>query len=432
MSSHDKLSPSAGHRWSVCTKSPEEEAKYPDNNKSGPAAIDGTHTHTLLEGCLNNEVKDTSKMVGIKLSDHEGTFIVDEGRAARVQKALNYIYSRADEMKPCAIRAESRVNPELIIGVANTSGTADCILTGGSEIEVVDYKDGMRPVSAKDNVQMELYALGSLAEYRKDDGTFPFETVTMTIIQPKLELKGAEAISSYTVTVDELLAKAFTYTMAGAAISTGQGVLVPGESQCMYCKAKGNCKAYAEFTASATSLDLDDMVQTAADADPNAMSDERLREIIDAKPLLTSLISSAEEEALRRLEAGHSIPGIKLVNGPSQRSWALDDDEIIKRLKSMGVPKDSMYITKVVSPAQVKKLKFKKKVKGEEVVKSLSERQLKTLDAEYVSVKPGRHLVVPESDSRKSIQTEIADMFQPVNQPVEVIIEPVGLPGWMK
>jgi hypothetical protein len=51
VSDHAPLSPSKRHRWAVCPGSIREEVKFPDE-RSSLAAIDGTHTHTLLEHCL--------------------------------------------------------------------------------------------------------------------------------------------------------------------------------------------------------------------------------------------------------------------------------------------------------------------------------------------------------------------------------------------
>mgnify|MGYP000243372453 CR=1 FL=1 len=51
MSTHAKLSPSSAYRWLACPGSVREEAKYPEP-PSGPGAIDGTHSHTLLEHCI--------------------------------------------------------------------------------------------------------------------------------------------------------------------------------------------------------------------------------------------------------------------------------------------------------------------------------------------------------------------------------------------
>ena len=66
MTTHAKLSPSSAHRWSRCPGSVALEAKYPDN--SGPAALDGTRTHMLLEMCLVT-CMDPMMMVGQELED---------------------------------------------------------------------------------------------------------------------------------------------------------------------------------------------------------------------------------------------------------------------------------------------------------------------------------------------------------------------------
>jgi len=44
---------------------------------SGAAAIDGTHSHSLLEKSLM-ENRDPMTYVGETIHDHEGTFVVDK------------------------------------------------------------------------------------------------------------------------------------------------------------------------------------------------------------------------------------------------------------------------------------------------------------------------------------------------------------------
>lgn len=70
MSTHANLSPSKRVRWSRCPGSIREERQYPDERLS-PAAIDGTHTHTLLNWCLSADdgmIRDPMTQVG---SDHD-------------------------------------------------------------------------------------------------------------------------------------------------------------------------------------------------------------------------------------------------------------------------------------------------------------------------------------------------------------------------
>ena len=59
---HATLSPSKAYRWLACPGSVREESRYPDE-PGGPSAIDGTHTHSLLEHCIKNS-GDPMRMSG--------------------------------------------------------------------------------------------------------------------------------------------------------------------------------------------------------------------------------------------------------------------------------------------------------------------------------------------------------------------------------
>lgn len=159
------------------------------------------------------------------------------------------------------------------------------------------------------------------------------------------------------------------------------------------------------------------------------MTPERLREILEAAPLMRQMIESAEAEALRRLESGQSIPGLKLVNGRGSRVWAIKDDEVAEKLKGMGVPKDAIFKTSVVSPAQAKKLTWTNR-KGE--TKQLSERQVKTLETEYIVKLGGKLTVAPESDPRPAVVRDATALFSPVTQPQPAPTEAApSLPSWL-
>ena len=204
---HAKLSPSKRSRWALCPGSIREEAKYPDEG-SGPAAADGTHSHTLLEKCIENNVSAAS-YVGSTLTDHEGEFTVDAARAERVQVALAYIEQRVTEYNGlCEVITEKRVDPKWFTGRDDLSGTVDVQVRGPGVLEIIEYKDGMGLVPAEGNLQLEQYALGVLAECKlawNVPEQYPWQEVRMTIIQPKLALKGMNAISTWIVPVKYLL-----------------------------------------------------------------------------------------------------------------------------------------------------------------------------------------------------------------------------------
>jgi hypothetical protein len=160
MSGHAQLSPSKRSRWALCPGSIREEAKYPEE-ESGEAAVDGTHSHTLLETCIKSGM-DAALYVGQSLFDHEGQFKVDADRAARVQIAIDYIRNQSMNGMFTVI-SETRVDPAHLLGRDDLSGTVDVQIIAGEMLELIDYKDGMGIVSAEGNMQLEQYAYGVLA-----------------------------------------------------------------------------------------------------------------------------------------------------------------------------------------------------------------------------------------------------------------------------
>jgi len=425
VSDHAQLSPSKRSRWALCPGSIREEAKYPEQ-ESGEAAVDGTHSHTLLETCIKSGM-DAALYVGQSLFDHEGQFKVDADRAARVQIAIDYIRNQSMNGMFKVI-SETRVDPAHLLGRDDLSGTVDVQIIAGDMLELIDYKDGMGIVSAEGNMQLEQYAYGVLAGYKLPvNGAYPIKDVRMTIIQPKLAMKGMKPITSHTVTVRSLLDNMGTIITQAAATDKPDAPLVPGESQCKFCRAKGSCSALASNVMKEIGIMFQpvvnqtlDVAQQSADKDPSTMDDGQIRQIMEAAPLMRQLLEGVEKEALRRLEAGQTIAGLKLVNGRGSRVWALSEEETADKLVKMGIPKSAIYETKLVTPAKAEKLTWEKK--GEKV--TLSERQLSRMEQEYVTKLAGKLTVVPESDSRPAVITNAAPMFSAVETPAE-------LPAWL-
>jgi hypothetical protein len=174
-----------------------------------------------------------------------------------------------------------------------------------------------------------------------------------------------------------------------------------------------------------------EIAHQAANKDPAVMDGQQIRQILEAAPLMRQLLDAVEEEALRRFKLGISIPGLKAVNGRGSRSWNLPEDQIAEKLIKMGVPKSAVFETKVVSVAKAEKLNWEKTVAGEKTRKQLSERQLKTLETEYVTKLGGKLTIVPESDPRPAVILDAAPLFSAVVS--EVVIAPVvdSLPAWL-
>ncbi len=419
---HATLSPSARYRWSACPASVKASLPYQvEGGRSSASAIDGTHSHTLLEYCLKAKdgIADASRFIGTMLFDHEGNFAVDSERAARVQVAVDYIRSRS---KDALIISEAKVDPKSLVGRGDMSGTVDVQIHSRDELEIIDYKDGMNHVSAEGNLQLEQYAIGVLAELlnmKRDDKHYVLpQNIRMTIIQPKVALKGSPAITSHVVPIDELFINVLpAMTRQAEATDAPNAPFIPGEPQCNYCPARGNCSASANHALEKAGIkfaDLDLAKKAAESAEPSQLSDEQLKELIEAAPLLRKMIEAAEEEALTRIKAGHVIPGLKAVEGRGSRKWAQSEEETASKLTKMGVPKGEVWRSVLISPAQLEKLVWEKR---DGTTKQLSPRQLGVISSQLIIKTAGALTVVPEADRRDGVKfTDVKELFQAVPQ----------------
>jgi hypothetical protein len=151
-----------------------------------------------------------------------------------------------------------------------------------------------------------------------------------------------------------------------------------------------------------------DVAKQAAEKQPNTMSDEQIREILEAAPLIRQMLEGVEVEALRRFEAGHEIDGLKCVRGRGSRSWAFDDEQMAEKLKKFGLPKDAIWETKLISPAKAEKVRWKKRDGSEH---QLNDKQLAMLKSEYMKKSDGKLTVVAASDDRPAVTISAASMF---------------------
>ncbi len=119
------------------------------------------------------------------------------------------------------------------------------------------------------------------------------------------------------------------------------------------------------------------------------------------------------------MEAGQTIEGLKVVRGRGSRSWAFDESEMAEKLKKFGIPKDALWKTSLISPAQAEKVVWEKR---DGTRKQLSDRQLKLMEAEYIRKSEGKLTVVSVADPRESAIVSAVPMFGTVDE----------IPSWLK
>ena len=407
MSAHATLSPSARHRWKACPASAKESLKY--ESKSSPSAVDGTRTHTLLELCIKGNFTAQSQ-IGVSLMDDDGVFEVDEARAERVCFALDYINSRN-----MFIRSETKVHPALPRN--DVSGTVDVILLSDDTVEIIDYKDGVGEVSVVNNPQLQQYALGVLA----DADLRKICNLRMTIIQPKLRDFGKPAISYVDVKVDDFYEEQlYKLEVETKATDAPDAPYLPGEAQCKWCPHAGNCGARATHALGKSGITFGKVtvLEQSMELTTIDLTDAKIRDIIEALPMIKQFLESVEETALGRIQAGKDIDGLKVIRGRGTRSWSLPDNQLDAKLRKMNVPVKEIWQTKIISPAQLEKLKWVN-TKGEQ--KTLTPKQLGVIKSELISTSEGKLTVVSAADERPAVE------FKPVSFPA---VE--AAPDWMK
>jgi len=375
---HAVLSASASQRWLNCTPSVRLEEQFED--KGSPYAAEGTLAHEIAELKLRKEFTETGMAKATftrrlnKLKKHE---MYQDEMLRHTDTYLDYLKEIVFGMASTPyVAVEKKVNYSAY--APEGFGTADCIIIGGDTLYVNDFKYGKGvPVSAEDNPQMKLYALGAYLEY---GFLYSFKNVHLSIVQPRLD-----SISEYELSLDDLLAWGEEIKPIAQKAFKGEGEFVPGE-HCKFCKAKAICRARADqFTA------LDDFKQMK----PPLISNEEVGQILEKGLQIESWIKALKDYALKESLKGNEIAGWKAVEGRGSRNY-VDIDKAFTHLKEKGIDEAILYER---VPLTVPKLE-----------KELGKKEYKSLLEEpgLVEKTKGKPTLAKASDKRKAITNEVS------------------------
>jgi hypothetical protein len=385
---HAKLSPSGAHRWMACPGSVGLEAAFPDQSSS--YAAEGTLAHTLASAYLDGTGQHPFKRVGEQHDVDGFTFTVTQSMADHVD---DYCRLVIDYGERGLLLVEQRVPIGHLTGEKDATGTSDAIVvdTANRVLFVIDLKYGMGVrVDAGDNPQLMLYALGALEQC---DQLGEFEQVCMVIHQPRLN-----HVSEHWLEVAEL--REFAEDVRLAAIEIGDHEvprLEPGEKQCRFCKAKAVCPALrAEVTEVVSgSATLDEFLTP-----DTTTGDNYLSVAMSKVELVEHWCKAVRAEVERRLLAGQSVDGYKLVEGKrGNRKWN-SETEVEALFKSFRLRQDEMYDYSLISPTKAEKL-LKDTPKRWEKAEAL------------ISRAEGKPSVAPATDKRPALAVQsVADDFR--------------------
>ena len=327
---HALLSASSAHRWLACPPSAVAGEAYPDQD-----------TEFTREGTLAHEVAEVYAGGGRTSTGYEITQeMIDCAEGYR-----DYILelTKSDD---AIVLLEQRV--DFSPWVPDGFGTCDCILIQGDTLTIIDYKYGVGvAVSAEDNPQMKLYALGALNDYGI---ALDVSKVEMHIYQPRIN-----NISVDSLPVDELLtwADKTVKPIAQKAIK-GKGTYEAG-AWCKFCPHAGRCR---KLTQTCTEYVETHSLRAAVPV----LAPHEVAEVLAMEPLISLWLKRVKAQALTTMLDGGEVPGWKVVEGKlGNRKWT-DEVQVAKALDEAGYSQEEVTETKLLSPAAMDKALGKKKV----------------------------------------------------------------------
>ena len=252
MAKHAILSASGASRWMACTPSAVLEQQF--ENKSSVFAEEGTLAHELGELTLKLNLGEiTKRTFNSKFKKIQENKLYSADMPDYVQTYVDTCLERVSEAKATTPDALFKIEQRLDFSewVPDGFGTGDFVIIADGTMEVCDLKYGKGvPVSANNNKQMMLYALGAIAEF---NFLYDIQKVRMTIIQPRLD-----NISTFEVTTEDLLKWAEDYVRPRAELAIkGKGEFCAGD-HCKFCRAKAICRARAEKNMELAKYDFEE------------------------------------------------------------------------------------------------------------------------------------------------------------------------------
>lgn len=374
---HALLSASGAHRWMNCTPSAKLEAEFGERTTS-EYAQEGTLAHELAELYLSKDATfDIDRReFEIRLEQIMSSDLFNDEMLDMVPVYTDYCIEQFNEAKAdnslSVMEIEQRL--DLTDFIPDGFGTADCVILNDNLMEIIDLKYGRGvAVSAEQNSQLMLYALGALRKY---DAFYDISEVRMTIVQPRLG-----NISSWQISVKELYEWADKELKPKAELAIkGEGELAPGD-WCKFCSIKNRCRK------------LHDQQMEIAKYDfklPPLLSDEEVADIALRASKFTDWINSVHEYAQSQaVNNGKKWPGLKLVEGQSRRKWADEDKAAFIIKNAAKLTDEDIYNMKLKSITEIEKMVGKKAFSD---------------IAKIAVVKPaGKPVLVPESDKRPAM-----------------------------
>lgn len=379
---HAMLSASGASRWMACTPSARLEQQF--ENKTSDYAAEGTLAHELGELKLRKELEGLStRSFNSKVKKIQENKLYTADMPDYVDMYVETCLERVSEAKATTPDALFKIEQRLDFSewVPEGFGTGDFVIIADGTMEVCDLKYGKGvPVSANNNKQMMLYALGAISEF---SFLYDIEKVRMTIIQPRLD-----NISTFEVTVEDLLKWAEEYVKPKAELAIkGEGEFCAGD-HCKFCRAKAVCRARAEKNLELAKYEFEK---------PTTMDNNDIAYVLSKVDELVNWASDVKEYALEEVLKGEEFEGYKVVEGRSNREWSSEDD-VAKVLMGQGFLENIIYTKKLTGITNMES--------------AIGKKEVQRLLGDYIIKPVGKPTLVPVADKREPYNPAKSDFLE--------------------
>lgn len=375
---HSDFAASASERWlnchgsvNLCKKAPpQKESKY---------ALEGTQAHE----CLEFIVKRYSNLLKAKT---EALKKYPEDMVEHALTSADVIFDLKPS-KSAKLVIEERIHLKQV-GPA-LFGTLDYAWVDvWGELTVIDYKYGQGVAvfpcdeEGKENSQLMYYAAGIAHKFN-----YEFDSVKLVIVQPRVWNEDGVIFREHKTTIGKLRKFEKEVKEAVAIAKTAQAPLRAGD-WCKWCPAATLCPEISDNQMRNADIFLEESTGAVAVPEPKALNVERLPKLLDACDVLETWIEKVREHAFELAKTGTKIPGRKLVQKRSTRTWLPDAEK--KAQEFFGELAFSK--PQLLSPAQLEKAVGK---------------EAKEFTQEFTTNISSGVTLVPESDKRPEVKDAI-------------------------
>lgn len=371
---HALLSASGAHKWLHCPPSARLEDALPESTSG--YVEEGRLAHAIGELKLRKHFTPMGpRKFNAELKKLQADPRYDPEMDETTNAYLEFVQAQVHGFaSPPHVALEVRLDYSHV--APEGFGTGDCIIIGGSVLHVIDYKHGKGvPVSAEENPQMMLYALGALRKYAM---LYEISEVSMSIVQPRLGDP-----TTWELPVIDLLARAEMIRPRAQLAFDGKGEFRAGD-WCRFCRAKSNCRARNDqYGAVVTAL------EAFGSAKPPLITNAELGDILLRATPIAAWVEDLREYALAAILRGEEVAGWKAVEGRSNRQFS-DIDAAFKAMVASGYDEAILYERKPITLTAVEKLTGKPK--------------FAELLGPYITKPPGKPTLAAETDTREAIK----------------------------